>query len=1163
MARTSLLIALGGTGQWVATYLKKDLIESSNGQMPSNVRILAFDTVVETTAKATGRSSEQDDVRVGAVTLTPKEEFIHLGGGLQKEIEALARDEDALPYISAWFRARDWLKLPAGALGLSYGAGQLRQMGRFSLFMDLKAPNLSKVWTSLKASIDALEREMSAGDRMDINIASSLAGGTGSGMFIDFALLAQHYARTVRRLNIQVRGYFVLPRAFTANPDDDMKARTFTAWRELNRLMAVRDDFALPMVIYHANDPQLQIKEIDHSLFDACYIIDGMRGGTMISGKPEESVHPIVAEAIAAAIDDRAGQVYMEHVANVAKEYVKNPGVPFYSTLSAHSFKVPVYYAQQSFTNNLTTNWLETLLKPIRDNPSNPLQITRVDATSPHNPVNTGRKEALSLLVNPQKYEDHSKVPTLFMGRIAEILQDGGGNNAELVANYAKGAWGGKVWLHDYTALGERADMRQVIEDISREVKLRITDQVKLSKEIKEPTQRFPKRVEAYLENFVPEHYGFRTVTGQENRGSFGAALLKCGQAQVQIFRQMVDIWVLSTLNGGTKSGRLGYAYDLMDGLVEGFNQFLSGSGNAEKGFMDKVRDERQRISPRLKVESDRQSAKQAMLKYAGKKIIFGLMDDPKVQEVQRRYIQAEQKVLDVRKDEILLDVVEQTVREMREYAVQVRDELARWIWLLATGDEASGVSGLYSTLDARRRDVEQTRRADEKLEQAQTRVGGLDEWMAEEQSKEEAQALARLMEGVDWRLSNMEDEFKLTLHIEPRDEQAAEIQRPTGKETFEARQHLTQRNLETLRGYARRRFSSLPQETRAIQHLSKSTAQEVASQIEAYTAPLMEVSPVFAGGPAVWAELVAVNQDQMEARDQEFLKELARQLRIDRSQDPNSPLDLKALVQVVDSENPFKCMVISTHDLYPVEAFQVWGDYQKAYRDNQDMPPHLNHNFQAEVNAAEWEGKLHKRRGIEYRIFHPWVVMLLEHPKRLEQFLFCWALGWIKLHSDGALNWYDFEMPGLAERYKRTFRLTKPQESIPSLFQVARAFVLIGEDQTPGAKWLLDYGHIHQSILDVERSKQPEEWIAFLEALLVPWGENAGDPDEQAVIHLLYHRITELELKARTQVEKPKGEPANYEIAYTDLANVAELMLEERLDSKRDDLARKMRVRK
>ena len=150
MARTSLLIALGETGQWVATCLKKDLIESNNGQMPDNVRLLAFDTVVEATAKATGRSTKEDDVRVGAITLTPKEEFILLGGGLQQQIEAIARDENVSPYINSWFRARNWLKRPAGALGLSYGAGQLRQMGRFSLFMDLKAPKKSTNLTKKK-----------------------------------------------------------------------------------------------------------------------------------------------------------------------------------------------------------------------------------------------------------------------------------------------------------------------------------------------------------------------------------------------------------------------------------------------------------------------------------------------------------------------------------------------------------------------------------------------------------------------------------------------------------------------------------------------------------------------------------------------------------------------------------------------------------------------------------------------------------------------------------------------------------------------------------------------------------------------------------------------------------------------------------------------------
>jgi hypothetical protein len=44
MTRPALIIGLGGTGQWVLTYLKKDLLETGIGKMPSVVRLLCFDT---------------------------------------------------------------------------------------------------------------------------------------------------------------------------------------------------------------------------------------------------------------------------------------------------------------------------------------------------------------------------------------------------------------------------------------------------------------------------------------------------------------------------------------------------------------------------------------------------------------------------------------------------------------------------------------------------------------------------------------------------------------------------------------------------------------------------------------------------------------------------------------------------------------------------------------------------------------------------------------------------------------------------------------------------------------------------------------------------------------------------------------------------------------
>ncbi|MCL5997371.1 MAG: tubulin-like doman-containing protein, partial [Chloroflexi bacterium] len=350
MTRPALVIGLGGTGQWVLTYLKKDLIESNNGHMPDNVRIMCFDTMPQATAEITAmgisRKGEKE-VKVGSIRLEKNKEFIHLGGDILELSRAISDDREKrkndqqLAHMY-WFQDRYWLdNLPLALFRLADGAGQLRQFGRMGLYKDLGDPLKSEVWRRLDAAIGQLD-QMRQGQRLEILIVGSFAGGTGSGLFIDLALLARHRARSVP---IMLRGYFVLPRAFDADADDDMLARSFAAWRELNRFMVVSQEFALPSMVYNSRDRSLQVQQIRHKLFDLCYLVDGVRGGARVAAEAESGVHPTVADAISAIVDDKAGDAYTKWAENILKEYAVNPGIPLYSTVGTHSYKVPVYYA--------------------------------------------------------------------------------------------------------------------------------------------------------------------------------------------------------------------------------------------------------------------------------------------------------------------------------------------------------------------------------------------------------------------------------------------------------------------------------------------------------------------------------------------------------------------------------------------------------------------------------------------------------------------------------------------------------------------------------------------------------------------------------------------------------------------------------------------------
>ncbi|MBU0494044.1 MAG: hypothetical protein KKB13_19515 [Chloroflexi bacterium] len=72
MPQPGLVVGLGGTGQWVLTWLKRDLLLSNKGHMPQNVRLLAIDTSAKIEAGPTRMVADEhgeETAAVGSVVL--------------------------------------------------------------------------------------------------------------------------------------------------------------------------------------------------------------------------------------------------------------------------------------------------------------------------------------------------------------------------------------------------------------------------------------------------------------------------------------------------------------------------------------------------------------------------------------------------------------------------------------------------------------------------------------------------------------------------------------------------------------------------------------------------------------------------------------------------------------------------------------------------------------------------------------------------------------------------------------------------------------------------------------------------------------------------------------------------------------------------------------
>ncbi len=103
---------------------------------------------------------------------------------------------------------------------LKSGAGQIRLFGRVAFFF-----NAEKIRAAIEKAINVIQLVDMANEHfaplddgsfdIDINIVASIAGGTGSGMFMDTAIACRDILKNgSNHINGRIRGFFVLPEIF-------------------------------------------------------------------------------------------------------------------------------------------------------------------------------------------------------------------------------------------------------------------------------------------------------------------------------------------------------------------------------------------------------------------------------------------------------------------------------------------------------------------------------------------------------------------------------------------------------------------------------------------------------------------------------------------------------------------------------------------------------------------------------------------------------------------------------------------------------------------------------------------------------------------------------------------------------------------------------------
>ncbi|MGB3758208.1 MAG: tubulin-like doman-containing protein [Rivularia sp. (in: cyanobacteria)] len=282
--RPTVVIGLGGTGYEVVLKLKKRFIDVY-GSVPEIIQFLSIDT----TENIQEREKSPDGNKV---ILEPNELYAisvanpgNMIGGRNEHID-------------------EWWPKQIPAHGIINGAGQIRARGRLALFAKVGDINsligqaINKVRgirTSKQAFSDNFQ--VSNRDGVEIFIVGSLAGGTGSGTFLDTAFLARQYLNSFSNIT----GVFVLPRVFSNLAQTHMvKSNAYGALKEIEHFWNLSPSNVLEI------DYGISKVKCERPPFDAVFLIDGInKKGTVVS-RPDD-LQNLVADGLYIQIGSQIG----------------------------------------------------------------------------------------------------------------------------------------------------------------------------------------------------------------------------------------------------------------------------------------------------------------------------------------------------------------------------------------------------------------------------------------------------------------------------------------------------------------------------------------------------------------------------------------------------------------------------------------------------------------------------------------------------------------------------------------------------------------------------------------------------------------------------------------------------------------------------------------
>ena len=252
--KRTLFVGLGGAGNKTLRILKKRIADANNGKIPKQVKFLLIDT------NATELSNFRDfdsSEKICIAVREPYQRYVHDKGKTTHEF---------IPKQNTH-----------SLLALERGAGQIRSNGHFAVIENQYSNKLMRIFREKADELEDIDVKTSKLERdpkIEIRLAFSIAGGTGSGTFLPIATLLRAAIK-----HSELTAYIYSATHYSKRVENSAKysvmQNAYAALCELDYMMHFgRNEKRHQNIVFNFGPDENQHIEQSNRPFDEVYYID-------------------------------------------------------------------------------------------------------------------------------------------------------------------------------------------------------------------------------------------------------------------------------------------------------------------------------------------------------------------------------------------------------------------------------------------------------------------------------------------------------------------------------------------------------------------------------------------------------------------------------------------------------------------------------------------------------------------------------------------------------------------------------------------------------------------------------------------------------------------------------------------------------------------------